>query len=61
MVDAYGIPWLLEINTLPGMTDHSLVPMAAKQAGIEFDELVLRILDASLVVKPNTGAHTIHA
>jgi len=48
MVDANGFPWLLEINTLPGMTDHSLVPMAAKQAGIEFDELVLRILDESL-------------
>lgn len=48
MVDANGFPWLLEINTLPGMTDHSLVPMAAKQAGIDFDELVLRILDGSL-------------
>ena len=48
MVDANGFPWLLEINTLPGMTDHSLVPMAAKQAGIDFDELVLRILDESL-------------
>lgn len=48
MVDGNGFPWLLEINTLPGMTDHSLVPMAAKQAGIEFDELVLRILDGSL-------------
>ena len=37
-------PWLLEVNTVPGMTDHSLVPMAAKTAGITFDELVLRIL-----------------
>jgi D-alanine-D-alanine ligase len=39
-----GQPWLLENNTVPGMTDHSLVPMAAKEAGIEFDELVWRIL-----------------
>jgi D-alanine-D-alanine ligase len=36
---------LIEINTVPGMTDHSLVPMAAKQAGIDFDELVWRILE----------------
>lgn len=44
-----GKPWLLENNTVPGMTDHSLVPMAAKEAGIEFDELVWRILcDAQL-------------
>lgn len=44
-----GQPWLLENNTVPGMTDHSLVPMAAKQAGIGFDELVWRILcDAQL-------------
>lgn len=38
---------LIEINTVPGMTDHSLVPMAAKQAGIDFDELVWRILETS--------------
>ncbi len=37
-------PWLLEVNTVPGMTDHSLVPMAAQAVGIHFDELVLRIL-----------------
>ncbi len=36
--------YLLEINTSPGMTDHSLVPMAAKQAGISFDQLVFHIL-----------------
>ncbi len=47
MVDAAGLPWLIEVNTLPGMTDHSLVPMAAKQAGIEFDDLVLKILETS--------------
>ena len=44
MVDRDGQPWLIEVNTVPGMTDHSLVPMAARQAGIDFDELVLRIL-----------------
>lgn len=39
---------LLEVNTLPGMTDHSLVPMAARQAGISFEELVVTILRGSL-------------
>lgn len=48
MLDGNGRPWLLEVNTVPGMTDHSLVPMAARVAGINFDELVLRILAASL-------------
>lgn len=38
---------LIEVNTVPGMTDHSLVPMAAKQAGMDFDELVWRILATS--------------
>ena len=47
MVDAHGQPWLIEVNTVPGMTDHSLVPMAARQAGIDFDELVWRILETS--------------
>lgn len=47
MLDAGEQPQLLEVNTVPGMTDHSLVPMAARHAGIEFDELVLRILDSS--------------
>jgi D-alanine-D-alanine ligase len=44
MVDQNNKPWLIEVNTVPGMTDHSLVPMAAKQAGISFEELVVRIL-----------------
>lgn len=48
MVDDNQQPWLIEVNTVPGMTDHSLVPMAAKQAGIEFDDLVWRILETSL-------------
>ena len=48
MVDAGGQPWLLEVNTVPGMTDHSLVPMAARVAGIDFEALVWRILETSL-------------
>jgi D-alanine-D-alanine ligase len=49
MMDAAGKPLLLEINTIPGMTDHSLVPMAARAAGIDFDELVWRVLETSLM------------
>jgi len=52
MMDAAGRPLLLEINTVPGMTDHSLVPMAAKVAGLDFDALVWRILETSLVRTP---------
>ncbi len=48
-IDDNGQYQLIEINTVPGMTDHSLVPMAAKQAGLDFDELVWRILATSLV------------
>jgi len=53
MRDAQGRNYLLEVNTTPGMTSHSLVPKAARQAGIEFDELVWRILELSL--QPNNG------
>jgi D-alanine-D-alanine ligase len=45
MVDRAGHPYLLEVNTIPGMTDHSLVPMAARARGIAFEQLVVRILD----------------
>lgn len=48
MQDDRGAFYLLEVNTVPGMTSHSLVPMAAGAAGIDFDELVVRILAASL-------------
>ena len=48
MQDADGQFWLLEVNTAPGMTDHSLVPMAAKAAGLDFQQLVLSILAASV-------------
>jgi len=47
MVGADGGPRVLEINTVPGMTSHSLVPMAAAAAGISFDDLVWRILETS--------------
>lgn len=48
MLDASGQPWFIEVNTVPGLTGHSLVPMAAKAAGIDFSQLVCRILDTSL-------------
>jgi len=48
MLDEVGQPWLIEVNTVPGMTDHSLVPMAAAAIGCDFDELVLRILETSV-------------
>ena len=41
-------PYVLEANTVPGMTSHSLVPMAARQAGIDFDALCMRILETSM-------------
>lgn len=50
-LDAAQQPWLIEANTVPGMTDHSLVPMAAKAAGIDFDALVLRVLSQTLAVR----------
>lgn len=48
MQDAQGNFWLLEVNTVPGMTDHSLVPMAARAAGLDFTALVLSILASTL-------------
>ena len=48
MQDANGQFWLLEVNTVPGMTDHSLVPMAARAAGLDFQQLVLAILADSV-------------
>ncbi|WP_090192901.1 D-alanine--D-alanine ligase [Pseudomonas pohangensis] len=48
MQDADGRFWLLEVNTVPGMTDHSLVPMAARAAGLDFQQLVLSILADSV-------------
>ena len=48
MLDAAGEPWFIEVNTVPGLTDHSLVPMAAAAAGIDFGTLACRILDTSM-------------
>ena len=48
MMDSTGRPLLLEINTVPGMTDHSLVPMAGRAAGMDFETLVWRVLETSL-------------
>jgi D-alanine-D-alanine ligase len=44
-----GKPYVLEVNTSPGMTDHSLVPMAARQAGISFEQLVVKVLELAHV------------
>jgi D-alanine-D-alanine ligase len=48
LVDRDGKPWFIEVNTVPGMTDHSLVPMAARVQGIGFQELAVQILESSL-------------
>lgn len=48
MLDQDQQPWLIEANTVPGMTSHSLVPMAARARGIEFEELCWRVLETSL-------------
>lgn len=50
LVDEQQRPFVIEVNTVPGMTGHSLVPMAAKAVGIEFDELVWQILAQTLEV-----------
>ena len=47
MMDKAGKPYLLEINTVPGMTDHSLVPMAARSLDINFEQLVWQVLETS--------------
>ncbi len=47
IVDEFGHAYFLEMNTSPGMTDHSLVPMGARQAGISFEQLVLQILEGA--------------
>ena len=62
MTGSDGQPLVLEINTVPGMTSHSLVPMAARQDGIEFDELCWRILETSFAaadeqVQAEVAAH----
>ncbi len=53
MCDRQQKPYIIEINTVPGMTDHSLVPMAAKAAGISFEQLVVNILQQTLGEEKN--------
>jgi len=48
MLDEQGVFQVIEANTVPGMTDHSLVPMAAKQAGLNFKQLVLKVLELTV-------------
>ena len=48
MRDQQGKAWLIEVNTNPGMTDHSLVPLGARAIGLDFPALVLRILETTL-------------
>ena len=50
-VDPAGYPYVLEVNTIPGMTETSLLPMAAKEAGISYDELVEMILSSAFMKK----------
>lgn len=49
MLDAAGKPWLLEVNTSPGMTGHSLVPIAARAVGMSYEDLCLKILEGAHV------------
>jgi len=51
ILDRSGKPYFLEVNTLPGMTDHSLVPMAARHAGLSFEDLCVRILESARLEK----------
>lgn len=48
MMDQDQRPWIIEVNTVPGMTSHSLVPMAGRAGGLEMPDLVLRILESTL-------------
>jgi D-alanine-D-alanine ligase len=58
-LDSQGLPFVLEVNTVPGLTDHSLVPKAAARVGIAFPELCRRMLDSALQHAPAvTTTHT---
>lgn len=48
LLDREGMPWLLEVNTLPGFTDHSLFPMAAKQAGMPMEKLCSQLVHLAI-------------
>jgi D-alanine-D-alanine ligase len=55
LLPADGEPRFLEVNTIPGMTSHSLVPMGAREAGVDFDELVWRVLETSFESRATSG------
>ena len=55
IVDATGVPWFLEINTLPGMTETSLSPMAAREVGMSFEDLEERLLAGARCHVPDFG------
>jgi D-alanine-D-alanine ligase len=55
MLDRSGKAYFLEVNTSPGMTDHSLVPMAARHAGMSFEDLCVRILELAQTADQGSG------
>ncbi|NNM80295.1 MAG: D-alanine--D-alanine ligase [Gallionella sp.] len=57
LVSETGQPYVLEANTSPGMTDHSLVPMAARRAGISFEQLVLQVLGMAEISNCSSRLH----
>jgi len=61
MLDAAGQAWFIEVNTIPGLTGHSLVPMAVGVAGMDFGQLVCRILETTLNQQRDTGGQRVEA
>ena len=57
MLDEDGKPWFIEVNTVPGLTDHSLVPMAAMADDIDFNQLIMGILDTAVAPVDRGAAH----
>ena len=47
LLDDAGVPWVLELNTIPGLTETSTMPMAAEAAGLSFEDLVVEITEAA--------------
>jgi D-alanine-D-alanine ligase len=56
LLDERNVPYLAEVNTVPGMTGHSLVPMAARELGMDMTQLVVRILEQTLPHGGRDGA-----
>ena len=57
MLETDGSPYVLEVNTIPGMTSRSLLPLAARELGISFGDLCERIVEAALVSEAATEVH----